>query len=63
MAGRAADATFVNASPQSGLSGVPGNFFAWGDYDNDGHQDIVVDGQRLFRNDGPPNWTFMEVTA
>ena len=58
-----AEAVFINASPQAGLAGVPGNFFAWGDYDNDGHQDLLVDGQRLFRNDGPPNWTFTEVTA
>ena len=54
---------FANASGETGLAGVGGNFFAWGDYDNDGHQDLLVDGTRLFRNSGPPSWTFSEVTA
>jgi hypothetical protein len=61
-AGRAVP-KFVNASGQAGLSGVGGNFFAWGDYDNDGHEDLLVDGARLWRNNGPPSWTFTEVTA
>jgi len=61
-AGRAVP-LFANASAAAGLSGVGGNFFAWGDYDNDGHEDLLVDGQRLFRNNGPPGWTFTEVTA
>jgi hypothetical protein len=53
----------MNASREANLTGVAGNFFAWGDYDNDGHQDLLVDGKRLFHNDGPPDWTFTEVTA
>jgi len=58
-----ASASFANASEETGLSGVGGNFFAWGDYDSDGHQDLLVDGQRLFRNNGPPSYTFTEVTG
>jgi hypothetical protein len=57
------NAFFINASIDANLAGVGGNFFAWGDYDNDGHQDLLVDGKRLFHNDGPPGWTFTEVTA
>jgi hypothetical protein len=34
---------------------------AWGDYDNDGHDDLLVSGKRLFRNEG--DGTFIEVTA
>jgi hypothetical protein len=62
-AGGRAVPSFVNVSDKAGLSGISGNFFAWGDYDGDGHQDLLVDGQRLFRNNGPPSWTFTEVTA
>jgi hypothetical protein len=62
-AGARAVPRFANASDEAGLSGIGGNFFAWGDCDADGHQDLLVDGQRLFRNDGPPSWTFTEVTA
>ncbi|MEM4728912.1 MAG: FG-GAP-like repeat-containing protein [Thermoplasmata archaeon] len=58
-----AQARFVNVTAESGLSGIPGNFFAWGDFDRDGHQDLLVDGKRLFRNSGPPDWNFIEVTA
>ncbi|MGQ9582929.1 MAG: PKD domain-containing protein [Thermoplasmatota archaeon] len=56
-------ALFVNATAEAGLAGVSGSFFAWGDYDRDGHQDLLVDGKRLFRSSGPPSWTFAEVTA
>ncbi len=55
--------SFVNATAEAGLSGVQGSFFAWGDCDRDGHQDLLVDGKRLFRNLGPPTWAFAEVTA
>ncbi|MBN1774628.1 MAG: VCBS repeat-containing protein [Deltaproteobacteria bacterium] len=34
---------------------------AWGDYDGDGDDDLLVDGRRLFRNDG--GGSFTDVTA
>lgn len=37
----------------------------WADYDNDGDADLFVaafGGSRLYRNDGPPAYTFTEVT-
>ena len=40
---------------------------AWGDYDNDGDLDLFVgnDGgnNALYRNDGPPNYTFTKITS
>ncbi|MFO8050572.1 MAG: FG-GAP-like repeat-containing protein [Thermoplasmatota archaeon] len=55
--------TFTNVSEEVGLSGVNGNHFSWGDMDNDGHEDLLVDGKRLFRNSGPPEFVFTEVTS
>jgi hypothetical protein len=46
-----------------GLNGVSGNFFSWGDYNNDGYQDLLINGGRLFRNSGPPTYSFTEVTS
>ena len=54
---------FQNVSEEAGLSGLRGNFFSWGDYDRDGYQDLLVDGKRLFRNEGPPSYNFVEVTG
>ena len=53
---------FTNVTEDVGLSGVRGDSFAWGDYNNDGYQDLLVKGARLFRNNGPPAWDFTEVT-
>ncbi|MEZ4647562.1 MAG: FG-GAP-like repeat-containing protein [Candidatus Eisenbacteria bacterium] len=49
---------------------------AWGDYDNDGHLDLVIIHpagfvppgdmpleNKLFHNDGPPNYSFTEITT
>lgn len=55
--------TFTNVTYDVGLSGVSGNFFAWGDYNNDGDQDLLVNGARLFRNNGAPGYSFTEVTS
>jgi PKD repeat protein len=63
QASRPASVTFTNVSVAAGLSGLSANFLAWGDYDRDGFQDILVQGSRLFRNNGPPGWNFTEVTA
>ncbi len=59
---RPATVTFTNVSASAGLAGLSANFLAWGDYDRDGDEDLLVQGSRLFRNNGPPNWNFTEVT-
>jgi len=55
--------TFTNVSGEVGLAGASGNFFAWGDYNNDGYQDLLVNGRTLYKNSGPPSWKFTDVTA
>ena len=62
-ASRPASVAFTNVSVAAGLSGLNANFLAWGDYNRDGYQDILVQGSRLFRNNGPPSWNFTEVTS
>lgn len=59
---RAAPITFQNVSVETGLSGTRGNFFSWGDYDNDGYQDLLIDGKKLFWNTGPPSFRFEDRT-
>ncbi|MGA1821002.1 MAG: FG-GAP-like repeat-containing protein [Thermoplasmatota archaeon] len=59
---RNGEVSFTNVSKEAGLSDLRGNFFSWGDFDNDGHQDLLVDGKRLFRNSGPPAYHFTEAT-
>ncbi|UCH89722.1 MAG: PKD domain-containing protein [Thermoplasmata archaeon] len=55
--------TFTNVTNDVGLKGVNGNYFSWTDYDNDGYFDLLINGRRLFRNDGPPDYNFTEVTG
>ena len=55
--------SFEDASAGAGLASASGSFYDWGDYDRDGHQDLLVDGRRLFRNLGPPDWGFQDVTS
>lgn len=54
---------FTNIAHDVGLGGVGGSFMSWGDYDNDGYQDLLINGRRLFRNNGPPTWNFTDVTS
>ena len=53
---------FTNMSQQAGLAGYGGSYFAWGDYNDDGNQDLLVNGKRLLRNEGSPGYTFTDVT-
>lgn len=52
---------FEDATEAAGLRGVASGRVAWGDYDGDGYDDLLLDGPRLFRNDGGRG--FEEVTA
>jgi hypothetical protein len=56
-----ADSAFTDATNSSGLSGIASGRCAWGDYNSDGYPDLLLDGARLFRNNG--NGTFTEVTS
>ncbi|MBI3608186.1 MAG: VCBS repeat-containing protein [Nitrospirae bacterium] len=61
FANREGVATFTDVTEEAGLKGVVGGRVAWGDYDGDGAEDLLVDGQRLFHNDG--HGRFVETTA
>jgi hypothetical protein len=52
---------FVDETSSAGLDGVTATFVAWGDYDNNGLEDFVLDGRRLFQNQG--GLTFTETTV
>jgi hypothetical protein len=55
---------FENVSESVGLTGIASaQNWAWGDYDNDGYEDLLMLGTYLFRNNGPPRWDFTNVTA
>ncbi len=51
---------FSDVTEQVGMKNVSAGRIAWGDYNNDGFQDILLNGMRLFRN---MNGTqFVEIT-
>ena len=50
---------FTDVTESSGLGTSPSRV-AWGDYDNDGDDDLLVSGSRLFNNDGG---TFTDVSV
>lgn len=54
--------TFTNLTNEAGFKGVGMSNPAWGDYDNDGDEDLLLNGGSLFRNNGPPYWNFTDVT-
>jgi tetratricopeptide (TPR) repeat protein len=44
--------TFSDVTAQAGLASVRAQRVAWGDYNNDGFDDLLLDGTQLFRNTG-----------
>ncbi len=52
---------FTDVSAAAGLEGLAARKVAWGDYDDDGFEDLLLDGPRLLRNDGAG--AFVDVTA
>jgi tetratricopeptide (TPR) repeat protein len=61
FASREGIATFTDVTEEVGLKGVISGRVAWGDYNGDGAEDLMVDGQRLFHNDG--HGRFVETTG
>ena len=64
----AAPATSCFTEVATGLPGIGYSSVAWGDYDNDGDQDILLAGNtnggtitRVYRNSGGPNPTFSDI--
>ena len=57
--------SFTNVSEQIGLGSFSGSFLQWGDYDNDGDLDLLINGNRLMRNNGIPTgtWNFTDVSS
>ncbi|MBS3740637.1 MAG: CRTAC1 family protein [Candidatus Cloacimonetes bacterium] len=53
-------AEFADVTNSAGLDSINAGRVAWGDYDNDGYDDLLLDGKRLFRN--KQDGTFNEVT-
>lgn len=52
----------TNVTDDAGFSEKSGTFFAWGDYNNDGYPDLLVDGHSLYENSGKPEFKFTDVT-
>ncbi len=51
---------FADVTNSVGLENVRSHRVAWGDYDNDGDDDLLVNGTRIFNNN---NGFFVDVTA
>ncbi|MBI5755348.1 MAG: VCBS repeat-containing protein, partial [Nitrospirae bacterium] len=52
--------SFTDVTREAGLSEARASRVAWGDYNNDGYEDILFNGTVLFKNNG--NGTFTDVT-
>lgn len=54
------DATAAVGLPAPDWPSPGGGQVTWGDYDGDGHEDLLVGCSRLYRNSGPPGYTFTQ---
>ncbi|MFC1668554.1 FG-GAP-like repeat-containing protein [Chlamydiota bacterium] len=50
---------FLDITSSVGLNNINGRRFAWGDYNNDGWQDLLIDGRTLLKNE---KGTFINVS-
>ncbi|MDA3886767.1 MAG: CRTAC1 family protein [Candidatus Delongbacteria bacterium] len=48
--------TFTDVTKEYGIDDISAERIAWGDYDNDGYQDMLLNGSRLFKNIGGNNF-------
>ena len=53
--------TFTDVTGEAGLSDIKAIRVAWGDYNSDGYEDILLNGSILLRNNG--NGTFANLTG
>ncbi len=58
------DGTFTEVSNATGVN-ITRGYSQWADYNADGYLDFYTAGNddHLFRNNGPPNWDFTDVTS
>ncbi|MBU4486555.1 MAG: VCBS repeat-containing protein, partial [Candidatus Delongbacteria bacterium] len=54
---------YTDATEEYGLNDVSSTRIAWGDYDEDGYQDMLLDGRRLFKNINGKKFTEMTVLS
>jgi len=52
---------FEDVTERAGLGGIRAHRLAWGDFDDDGHMDLLANGSRLLHNDGQGG--FEDVTS
>ncbi|MDH3689857.1 MAG: FG-GAP-like repeat-containing protein [Gammaproteobacteria bacterium] len=52
FANKAGTPQFTDVTTEAGFGRVRGQRVAWGDFDNDGFDDLLLDGPRLFQNTG-----------
>jgi hypothetical protein len=50
---------FQDVAAERGLGEVRGQYVVWGDYNDDGHPDLLANGSVLYRNAGPPGYAFV----
>ncbi len=57
------DVIFTDVTGEFGLGDISAGRIAWGDFNNDGFQDMLLNGSRLFRNEKGRKFTEITKTA